>query len=537
MWGSGPNDVYVGYSRGDGPLQHFDGQTWEWVSLGSAWSVSDVWGSSETDVFVATEQGVKHFDGLSWSDAGVSGDVVVGTGPNDVYVLGREEISHFQGGSWETIRRFAIEEYGFYAGAMAFPGDQLVTVRRGLSYGLADSVLRWNGSGWTSSTPPGVIRDLWGVGSDDLFAVGYVEPNSGTIWNWNGSQWNTVALPHPVSSVTSIFGLSGNQMLATTCCDGVLLKFDGSWQSEVVPGSNGLYEVWASGPNDVYVISDSPLHHFNETGWSSVFAAKPKFAELVWAESPQRLVIVGWGEVYRYEHGSWTEELVYEVDGVRFGSSPTGITGKSWDDLYVSDDHGGIIHYDGDKWSFVINDFSVLDMSLAADGALFAVGYDGLARWYGGEWTKLEVGDEYYVAVWAANANYAVAIGGNAFWKYDGQTVTKLADYFNPWGDVWGVSEDEMYFSARNGLLAYNGTSFQSFGPPQSFFNTITGTSSDHIVAVGNTIFFKYGEQWHVSELERNLSYLHMVPALDGSIVRLTEEPDTEARTISFYRP
>lgn len=338
-----------------------------------------------------------------------------------------------------------------------------------------------------------------------------------------------------VSGVNSIMGVSDAEIYATTCCDGMLLKFDGAWKSETVPRSNGLYEVWASGPSDVYVTSDSPLHYFDGAEWSIVFDPKPEFAEVVWAESPQRLVVVGWGDVYRYEQGQWSEETL-DINGDRFGGDPSGITGENWDDLYVSDEYDGIIHYDGDQWSLV-SEFSVLDMSLASDGALFAVGYDGLTRWDGTEWTTLEVGDDYFVAVWAANRNYAVAIGGDSYWKYDGKKITRLAEYFNPWGDVWGASEREMYFSGRNGLLAYNGTTFQLFGPPKSYFDRITGTSADHIVAVGNTIFFKDGQQWHESQLETDQSYLDIAPALDGSIVRLTEDPYTRGRTISFLRP
>lgn len=532
VWGTGPDDVYVGhYGNGEQVLQRFDGQTWTWVSLQGVRGVYDIWSSGPNDVYVATNQDVKHFDGIAWSDTGIRGHSIVGTSPQEMYVIDSRAIHHFNGADWDTIRTFADYEYS--SAAWALPGGELVVVKS--EYPAPDSLLWWSGSTWTAEEAPGDVFGLWGLASNDLIAVGH-DPlvATGAIWRWDGSQWNPMPLPVQVNVIRDVMGVSASEVYAGTCCTGTLLKFDGaSWQSEDLPAADNLDRVWASGPSDVYVTVDgTSLLHGDGAAWTNALEPKPRNAELVWAESPQRLVVVGNRSVYRFDHGVWTEEDLGD-----FGSGYSAIVGSGWDDLYISSNYGGIIHFDGTQWS-LMSDESTNDLSMTPDGHLFAIGYETFSIFDGATWTQPAKVDDLLVAVWAAAANYAILVGANSLWKYDGSTMQPVFDADGRMKDVWGVSAGEAYIAADYGIVRYDGVSITYFGPPDGRLQRITGTSSDHIIAVGYpSTFFKDGAFWKASASSVNEGYLDLVPAKDGSIVRLVMNPQSEIVSLSYHRP
>ena len=59
VWGSAPNDVFA---VGDGPIVHYDGQSWEEMEMELDVDVGDlylqgIWGSSDTDVWAVGSGG------------------------------------------------------------------------------------------------------------------------------------------------------------------------------------------------------------------------------------------------------------------------------------------------------------------------------------------------------------------------------------------------------------------------------------------------------------------------------------------------
>lgn len=530
VWGSGPDDVYVGYSSGEESLRHFDGQEWEWVSTGEDGEVGDIWGSGPADVYITNNLGVRHFDGVAWTDAGVSGRGVVGTSAQDVYVFDYGAIHRFDGSNWATVRTFQ-DFPGLVWDAVAVPGGRLIVQWRSYFHG-ADSLLHWDGSNWSSEESPGRIESLCALGPNDVMAGGSDSASNGAIWRWNGAQWQPMTLPTGVLTVRDIMSVNAGEAYAATCCDSVLLRFDGvSWQFEAIPGTRDIYEVWASSSSDVYLVAEPGLLHGDGTGWARPFAIKPQRVQAVWAESPQRLVAVGWRGVYRFDQGTWTEEHIDLL-----GGGPTiEIVGRAMDDLYVADSYEGVIHYDGTQWTQILDE-GVSDISLASDGSLFTVSYDQLARYDGAAWEAWDAPENDYLrSVWAASSEYAVAIGGNNLWGFDGSRFEKILDVSYPYFDrIWGVSPQEVYLAGL-GLHRYNGSVMEPFGPPEGF-SFIAGTSSEHIIAAGGrSVFFKDGADWHASP-RGSASYVDLVPALDGSIVRMTMDSRTGLVRIAYHR-
>ncbi|MCI0452044.1 MAG: hypothetical protein L0Z51_06570 [Candidatus Latescibacteria bacterium] len=529
LWGSGPDDVWVGYQGGVAPLRHFDGQSWEWIPFGLPSDVDDIWGSGPSDIYVATYNAVKHFDGAGWLDVGLSGQRITGTSANDVYLMDQNLVHHFDGADWDTLHTFANGN-ATPASAFAFTGNRLVVAR--WSYYGPDSLYRWDGTNWTSEAAPGLVRGFWGTTPDDMIAAGSDAAGVGAIWRWDGIQWSAMPLPQPIGAVRDLVGVASDQLYATTCCDGVLLRYDGAnWQAESVPGAQYMTSTWASSSSDIFLAAGfDVLLHNDGTGWSTAIPGKPQYARVVWAESPQRLVVVGRYGVSRFDHGTWTTEDLGD-----WGGDPSALVGGDWNDLYLGDGNDGILHYDGAEWT-PISDVNTYDLCPSPDGHLFAVTNDHISRWDGVAWTSVDAVNDYLYRVWAARSDYAIVLGANGTWKYDGSTLTKVAD--GRYGDVWGLSDREVYLTQRGGIVRYDGTTFHLFGPTEGGFEFVVGSGPDHIIGVGYPYsFVKSGGTWKSASGEISNEYIALVAALDGSIVRMTADSRFRLFSLSYHRP
>jgi len=165
LWGTASNNVYA---VGGDEIWHYDGHSWQLVTLVNANDLRRVWGSSATDVFAVganhtpsgAEAAVWHSDGTGWSlmpsdTQGVRWGVW-GSGPNNVFAVGdvsdKGLISHFDGVAWTTL-----------------PVDITAT-----------------------------LQGVWGSSPNDVYAVGGGARNgfccsgTGTILHFDGNAWHTV---------------------------------------------------------------------------------------------------------------------------------------------------------------------------------------------------------------------------------------------------------------------------------------------------------------------------------------------------------
>jgi hypothetical protein len=148
---------------------------------GTAWSsmidettpgtLSDLWGSSENDVYAVGSGGaILHFDGSVWTEMtsgttedlfavwGVSSAGVVAVGAGGV-------ILRFDGVSWTPTASGSASRISDVWGSSA--GDFVAVGEGGL-------ILHLDGSIWTSVPSPAVnqLIAVWGAAADDIFAVG-----------------------------------------------------------------------------------------------------------------------------------------------------------------------------------------------------------------------------------------------------------------------------------------------------------------------------------------------------------------------------
>ena len=98
VWGSSPNDVFMGGSGGD--IFHFDGTGWTLVDTGTHYTIRGIWGRSGSDVFAVGDEGTIRWDyrtgKVRWYSAATQAEEVFPNPPawesNDMYVA---EMQHF----------------------------------------------------------------------------------------------------------------------------------------------------------------------------------------------------------------------------------------------------------------------------------------------------------------------------------------------------------------------------------------------------------------------------------------------------------
>ncbi|SMO62005.1 hypothetical protein SAMN06265219_10698 [Gracilimonas mengyeensis] len=135
IWGSAPNDVWIGLSGGYYNLWHYDGETWSpWPYRegpdGFTGSFYSIYGFAQDDVWMGGGDGeLWHFDGSTWklfytyNPEGLGGPNIFdiwGTSPSDIYAVGTVStgldnpsykgfILHYDGRRW---RELLVTDFG-----------------------------------------------------------------------------------------------------------------------------------------------------------------------------------------------------------------------------------------------------------------------------------------------------------------------------------------------------------------------------------------------------------------------------------------
>lgn len=268
IWGSGPTDVFaVGYGPlgtlgHDGVLLHYDGSTWATMpgpGVGTEDSevlFRSVWGSSGADVFAVGEifsesyqALVAHYDGTSWSAVPLQGARnqvlldVFGSSSSDVYAVGYVDLNAFGLRAPRPARRAQF------------------------TVGL---ILHFDGTSWTTFSP--AVDDLlfegvWASAPNDVFAVGGVG-DRGAVYHYDGNSWTPMTVP-PIGVLTDVWGTSSSDVYAVGY--GTILHYDGQQWSEVQALAERLWGVWGSTATDIFAVGagGTILHSIPGAGGSA----------------------------------------------------------------------------------------------------------------------------------------------------------------------------------------------------------------------------------------------------------------------------
>jgi hypothetical protein len=230
------------------------------------------------------------------------------------------------------------------------------------------TVLHFDGNAWTDQTPGQTNEDLYAVhgsSASDVWAVGI----HGAALHWDGMSWSS-----PPSGTTAdlvgVFAAASDQVWVAAS-DGPRRSESGAFVHHPDWPPGPIHAVWASSPNDVWMVGDGAIHHFDGSifattqiaqaaefaaiggsGMGSVFAighstsARPGFASLgadgrwVFGAAPPRAVFFSmWAKdahttwvgandtsIFRRTDESWCRESMGGTGGINAFFSPDGQT-------------------------------------------------------------------------------------------------------------------------------------------------------------------------------------------------------------------
>jgi len=181
IWGTSASDLWLGDSS-NGRIHRWNGTTWS-TTVTQVVEVTDIWGSSSSDVYVSGIFGLSHWNGTTWTE---SDDFLVdhsdglwGSGPGDVWAVSEiGELAHWDGAAWTDT--LPVDNDRFHEDHSKVWGSARNDVWAVGSFG---ALSHWNGSGW-SQTQYGkfpyfpYLYAVHGSAPDNVWAVGFSSDGS-----------------------------------------------------------------------------------------------------------------------------------------------------------------------------------------------------------------------------------------------------------------------------------------------------------------------------------------------------------------------
>lgn len=468
IWGSSANDIWA-VGGEVGLIMHWDGAAWHTVlsgdDLGSPSSPSQtraVWGSSASDVWVVGQGGIAssyaawHWNGSTWKYFNLAPPLtslvalndIWGTGPMDVWVVGSlGAIFHWDGATWSQSPTSIDKDL------QAIWGNGTSA----WSSGSAGTLLRLSGSTWSTINSGGYddLHSVAGATADDAWAVG----EKGVLRHFNGVVWSYDRYSSISSSITALSGTGAGAVYAISEHKD-LLRWDGtSWQKQFITGQDGddLRGLWASAPNEVWIVGDRAVLHHDADGWREYRDGISRLPMAVGGGTPDEVWIVGiQGEILRWTKG--VDDLAVFRRGVKNRPALLAVAGTSAHDVWMVGEQGSVL------------------------------------RWNGKSLDKVKSpAKEMLQAIWA-NAPDDVWIGGvyGALLHWDGTALAQVplpeaASVHNIRG-IWSSRRDDVWVAGSNGrIVHWDGNSWAAVqsGTPNSFSGLWGSRDGQHLWAVG----------------------------------------------------
>lgn len=275
IWGSAPNDVYIGGHNADTPgcLWHFDGLSWRPVELPvTTFDVNGIYGFSSNDVWVVGETAtdfslILHFNGTTWQNysnsTGKALRCIWGSSSNNIWAGGTNTLLHFDGSTWNKFPFFI--------------------------------------------PPQGVqILSMSGLNSNDIYMVGgrndVVQPIDTSfyyLYHFSGSRWAIIdSSYYTPNSYSWNFGIIlkniGSEYYSA---GGKLFKIEGSgWK--IINDDQLVFSLGGSSSKNIFGAGiNATVYHFNGSDWQKI-TIKEGFQEIildVWTDGTEAFMIASDG--------------------------------------------------------------------------------------------------------------------------------------------------------------------------------------------------------------------------------------------------
>lgn len=269
-----------------------------------------------------------------------------------------------------------------------------------------------------------------------------------------------------------------------------------------------LSDIWASAPDDVYVVgyscgspespSDGFVAHFDGVQWRYVLNRFGTSNSQIWGNGPDDVFAT---------NGSTS---VLHYDGTEWKRLPTGspenlygIWGSGPNDVYAVGFQTTIVHYDGSDWTVAYERTGSDPYNVNLDAAwgsgpddVFTVGTDDTILHYdGATWTRMQTGSYYpqtFYGVWGSGPDDVYTIGAQAIMHFDGEAwdfAVKGNDSFSL-TDVWGSGGDDVYVlnsaGGAEGVIHFNGECWLHESLDKRLVKGLWGAGTDNVYVVAS---------------------------------------------------
>lgn len=457
VWAASATDVFVASSDG---IQHYDGMTW---TLTAGPFRTEIWGSGPTDVWASGSGDVVHFDGTAWSSPTVLPGVSVaaalwGTAANDVYAAGRagglDYVFHFDGTNWTPI----LDAYDG-------PGVESGTVAHGHPMiGFANAqIMTYDGALWTTvrrGSLPDQASNMWTAPSGKVYAA---NKSADVVLSFQGS--TRIDLPSltqtgtfqrvSIKSETEVYVVR-----PVSPYSGTLQRWDGlKWVQEST-GSNPA-DVWIDSEGVVRVVEAAAQ---NGTGggvqvrnpltgaWSPVAGIPAGFR--LWGASATDFWLLD-GNAQGSAPRHFVDNAEVACTGCPSTSPLRDLWGATASNVFVVGATGAIYHYNGT---------AMTQMASGTTDTLWVVRGtpDGAHVWAGGEngtllylngatWESLPFPDKgsTITSIWGASPSDLFVGMNRRMYHFDGEHWAPVASESGGMiGEIESVGDMLMYVDA-----------------------------------------------------------------------------------------
>ncbi|MGE0325647.1 MAG: hypothetical protein AB7K71_12625 [Polyangiaceae bacterium] len=332
-WASPSGQLWL--AAEDGRLYRWDGATLH-TEPALERPLSALTGNSDADLWAVGSRGLLgHFDGSVWSkQTRIEGDALAfvtsvhGSAADDVWAVGENLTAHFDGTSWTN----RPSESG---GLFAVWADS----RTSAFASSRNDIQHWDGANWsTLVATPYPITALQSLGDGRLWMVS-VETAEFLVYRYQNGALHEYKAQVPVLPTRPA-------LWANSDCDvwvGAegLAHFDGeNWSAVPLPGVPEfpyISSIYAPRPNDVYVVLNGELVHFDGAAWSKPYQEASEL-ETVW----------GCGDVL-FTQGDHSAARNDGAGWRAYPKAPLGLAPQAWSagsgNLIFADYDGQIVRY------------------------------------------------------------------------------------------------------------------------------------------------------------------------------------------------
>jgi hypothetical protein len=261
---------------------------WHPVSHPDVGYLTEVHAISPSDVYVAGNQGLLHWDGIAWSIVYTETypplDTITGLSWDDVWAVGGNRILHWDGTSW--VKYDAPTYYMFLRAIAEGAPDRAWAVGGGEFSGTyTPDMAYWDGNSWRTiylapgagpnvpegggCEPFGILTGAVAVSPNEMWAVG----SSGS--NYPCTQYSPIMVHCVNDTCTSVAAITANRRMERAgpndfwaVGDRSIARYvNGSWVYTPHPDTGTLLDIGGSAPGDVWAVGPDGFLHYDGHAW------------------------------------------------------------------------------------------------------------------------------------------------------------------------------------------------------------------------------------------------------------------------------